>query len=62
MPYDLYKNKPSSDLLGQDDSVAITNLNIIRAVFTDDLNLLKKIFFDRESTSTINPTWSANTM
>ena len=56
--FDLYKNKPSSELLGKDDSIAISNLNIIRAIFTDDLKLLKKIFFDKESTSTMNPIWS----
>ena len=42
----MFKNKPHSDIMGLDDSVAITDLNVIRAVYTDDLKLLQKIFFD----------------
>lgn len=32
----------------------MTNLNAIRAVFTNDLTLMNKVFFDKQNISTIN--------
>jgi hypothetical protein len=51
--FDLYKNKPSHDLIN-DDSTRMTNLNMIRAVFTNDLTLMNKVFSDKKSISTLN--------
>ena len=55
--YDMYKNQPSHELIN-DDSVRMTNLNAIRAVFTNDLALMSKVFYDKKHISTLNATIS----
>lgn len=55
--YDLYKNAPDKNLK-VDDSVRMSNLNAIRAVFTEDLKLMEKVFFDKQNISTLNAYWS----
>ena len=55
--YDMYKNQPNHELIN-DDSVRMTNLNVIRAVFTNDLALMSKVFYDRKHISTLNATIS----
>jgi len=56
----LYRDKPGSDLLGADDSVAIANLNLIRAASTNDMKLLHKVFYDKDAISNLNASWSAD--
>jgi len=36
----------------------MNNLNAIRAVFTDDLKLMQKAFYDKDNVSTLNAHWS----
>lgn len=55
--YDMYKNQPNHELIN-DDSVRMTNLNAIRAVFTNDLALMSKVFYDKKHISTLNATIS----
>jgi len=55
--YDMYKNQPNHELIN-DDSVRMTNLNAIRAVFTNDLALMSKVFYDKKNISTLNATIS----
>lgn len=55
--YDFLKNEPDHDVK-LDDSVRMSNLNAIRAVFTNDLKLMEKVFFDTKNISTLNACWS----
>ena len=55
--YDLYKNMPDKNIKIE-DSVRMSNLNAIRAVFTNDTALMEKIFFDKNNISTLNACWS----
>jgi len=57
LKYSVFKDQPGRELK-KDDSVRMTNLNAIRAVFTNDLALMEKVFFDREAVSTLNAVWS----
>lgn len=51
--YDLFKNQPGKEIK-VDDSVRMNNLNAIRAVFTGDLALMEKVFYDKKNISTLN--------
>ena len=51
------KNQPNHELIN-DDSVRMTNLNAICAVFTNDLALMSKVFYDKKHISTLKATIS----